>query len=166
MIKCHVLANPPVQFVTWTKNKRIYDPFDEQGVMALPNGTILIDKVQKCWDNDLQYSKCITFRIRGGKNLQQFFLQVSPKHAGEYTCQPYNIRGSQGKSKPMTIEIRDPPTIVRRPEAEYQRNVGGKVTMPCQAAGPPKVSISWRRVSLLFDLLPGGMSFQNPLKRR
>ena len=81
---------------------------------------------------------------------QHFFLQVSPKHAGEYTCQPYNIRGSQGKSKPMTIEIRDPPTIVRRPEAEYQRNVGGKVTMPCQAAGPPKVSISWRRVSLLF----------------
>ena len=77
---------------------------------------------------------------------------MSPKHAGEYTCQPYNIRGSQGKSKPMTIEIRDPPTIVRRPEAEYQRNVGGKVTMPCQAAGPPKVSISWRRVSLLFDL--------------
>ena len=57
MIKCHVLANPPVQFVTWTKNKRIYDPFDEQGVMALPNGTILIDKVQKCWDNDSQYSK-------------------------------------------------------------------------------------------------------------
>ena len=77
---------------------------------------------------------------------------MSPKHAGEYTCQPYNIRGSQGKSKPMTIEIRDPPTIVRRPEAEYQRNVGGKVTMPCQAAGPPKVSISWRRVSLFFRL--------------
>ena len=45
MIKCHVLANPRVQFVTWTKNKRIYDPFEEEGVMALPNGTILIDKV-------------------------------------------------------------------------------------------------------------------------
>ena len=72
-----------------------------------------------------------------------------PKHAGEYTCQPYNLRGSQGKSKPMIVEIRDPPTIVRRPEAEYQRNVGGKVTMPCQAAGPPKVTISWRRVNIL-----------------
>ena len=47
MIKCHVLANPPVQFVTWTKNKRIYEPFDEEGVMALPNGTILIDKVSR-----------------------------------------------------------------------------------------------------------------------
>ena len=45
MIRCHVLANPRVQFVTWTKNKRIYDPFEEEGVMALPNGTILIDKV-------------------------------------------------------------------------------------------------------------------------
>ena len=76
-------------------------------------------------------------------------FQVMPKHAGEYTCQPYNLRGSQGKSKPMIVEIRDPPTIVRRPEAEYQRNVGGKVTMPCQAAGPPKVTISWRRVNII-----------------
>ena len=75
-----------------------------------------------------------------------------PKHAGEYTCQPYNLRGSQGKSKPMIVEIRDPPTIVRRPEAEYQRNVGGKVTMPCQAAGPPKVTISWRRVNNLNNI--------------
>ena len=61
----------------------------------------------------------------------------------------------------MTIEIRDPPTIVRRPEAEYQRNVGGKVTMPCQAAGPPKVSISWRRVSLRFWFASTRMAFTN-----
>ena len=46
MIQCYVLANPPVQLVTWTKNKRIYDPFAEEGVMALPNGTIQIDKVR------------------------------------------------------------------------------------------------------------------------
>ena len=53
MIKCHVLANPRVQFVTWTKNKRIYDPFEEEGVMALPNGTILIDKV------NIMFNKCL-----------------------------------------------------------------------------------------------------------
>ena len=63
----------------------------------------------------------------------------------------------------MTIEIRDPPTIVRRPEAEYQRNVGGKVTMPCQAAGPPKVSISWRRVSLPFGLHVLGCQITNEI---
>ena len=50
----------------------------------------------------------------------------------------------------MVVEMRDPPQIVRRPEAEYPRTVGGKVTMPCQAAGPPKVNISWRRVNRLI----------------
>ena len=45
VIKCHIEANPPIQFVTWTKNKRIFDPFDEKGVMAIENGSIIIDKV-------------------------------------------------------------------------------------------------------------------------
>ena len=46
MIRCHIEANPPIQFVTWTKDKRIYDPFDVPGVMAMENGSILIDRVR------------------------------------------------------------------------------------------------------------------------
>lgn len=48
MIRCHIEANPQIQFVTWTKDKRIYDPFDIPGVMAMENGSILIDRVRIC----------------------------------------------------------------------------------------------------------------------
>ncbi len=45
VIRCHIESNPPIQFVTWTKNKRIFDPFEQKGVMAIENGSIVIDKV-------------------------------------------------------------------------------------------------------------------------
>ena len=46
MILCHIEAEPPIDFVTWTKNKRLFDPFETAGVMALKNGSLLIDKVK------------------------------------------------------------------------------------------------------------------------
>lgn len=45
IIRCYIDSNPPIQFVTWTKDKRIYDPFGLPGVMAMENGSILIDRV-------------------------------------------------------------------------------------------------------------------------
>eukprot|EP00095_Tigriopus_kingsejongensis_P006307 snap_masked-scaffold61_size441589-processed-gene-2.1 protein:Tk06307 transcript:snap_masked-scaffold61_size441589-processed-gene-2.1-mRNA-1 annotation:"protein turtle isoform x8" len=115
IIHCHIEANPPIQFVTWTKDKRIFDPFGIPGIMGIENGSILIDR-------------------------------VSQEHAGDYECTPFNIHGNDGSSKTMQVIIKDPPTILRRPEQEYHRSVGGKVAMPCRAIGTPKPDISWRRV--------------------
>ncbi len=46
MINCNIEAEPPTDFVTWKKNKKIFDPFDTPGVMAMKNGSLLIDKVR------------------------------------------------------------------------------------------------------------------------
>ncbi|XP_059095272.1 protein turtle-like isoform X4 [Tigriopus californicus] len=115
IIRCYIDSNPPIQFVTWTKDKRIYDPFGLPGVMAMENGSILIDR-------------------------------VTQEHAGDYVCTPYNIHGTGRSSKVMQVIIKDPPTMLRRPEQEYHRSVGDKITMPCRAIGTPKPKISWRRV--------------------
>ena len=72
--------------------------------------------------------------------------KVSQEHAGDYVCTPYNIHGNQDSSEIMHVEIRDPPTLFRRPDQEYTRSVGDKVTFPCQAVGQPKPKIIWRRV--------------------
>ena len=45
MVHCHIEANPEIQFVTWTKDNRLYDPFEVPGIMAMENGSILIDMV-------------------------------------------------------------------------------------------------------------------------
>ena len=48
MVHCHIEANPEIQFVTWTKDNRLYDPFEIPGLMAMENGSILIDMVSAC----------------------------------------------------------------------------------------------------------------------
>ena len=68
MILCHIEAEPPIDFVTWTKNKRLFDPFETPGVMALKNGSLLIDKVsQLSWE--LQLMRKILFADIGEVRL-------------------------------------------------------------------------------------------------
>jgi hypothetical protein len=46
IIHCHIESNPPYQFITWTKDKRIFDPFDHEGMQSLTNGSLFITKVR------------------------------------------------------------------------------------------------------------------------
>ena len=46
---------------------------------------------------------------------------------------------------PKKVHVRDPPTIKLRPEDEYMKSVGEKVTFPCSASGSPAPTITWRR---------------------
>ena len=62
-------------------------------------------------------------------------MQVTKAHAGDYTCTPYNTHGTSGTSGVMQVHVRDPPSIKLRPEEEYVRTVGEKVTFPCSASG-------------------------------
>ena len=45
IIHCHLEANPEYTFITWTKDKRIFDPFDLEGIQSLKNGSLFITKV-------------------------------------------------------------------------------------------------------------------------
>ena len=73
-------------------------------------------------------------------------FQVGDEHAGDYTCKPVNIHGSAGPSSPMRVVIKDPPMLIKRPDQEYHKATGDKVTMPCEAKGTPYPKKTWRRV--------------------
>lgn len=45
VVRCHVEAHPLFQFITWTKDKRIFDPFEMPNVGVLKNGSLLFEKV-------------------------------------------------------------------------------------------------------------------------
>merc|ERR1712001_58620 len=73
-------------------------------------------------------------------------FQVNQQHSGQYQCQPFNQRGSAAPSPNIRVIIKDPPTLLSRPNEEYIKNVGSSVSFSCQAAGTPKPEIHWRRV--------------------
>ena len=46
IIKCQTSANPPIKYITWTKDNRLFQPFKTAGIEALLNGSLLIDQVK------------------------------------------------------------------------------------------------------------------------
>ena len=53
VIHCHIESHPPFQFITWTKDKRIFDPFDMDEITTLTNGSLLINRVRSTPKPDL-----------------------------------------------------------------------------------------------------------------
>ena len=45
IIRCETDANPPITYITWKKDSRLFDPFNTAGIIALLNGSLLIDRV-------------------------------------------------------------------------------------------------------------------------
>ncbi|XP_078482019.1 uncharacterized protein LOC100184924 [Ciona intestinalis] len=72
---------------------------------------------------------------------------VIQSDAGRYTCTPYNIVGTVGKSPPTHVVIRDPPRFTIRPGGMYEQSVGSQLLIPCAGIADPTPSISWRKVS-------------------
>ena len=62
VVRCHVEANPPFQFITWTKDKRIFDQFEKPNVVVLKNGSLLFEKVTL--ENQGRYT-CTPYNVHG-----------------------------------------------------------------------------------------------------
>ncbi|XP_042640714.1 protein turtle homolog A-like isoform X2 [Tyto alba] len=65
---------------------------------------------------------------------------------GVYTCTPYNIYGTAGKSQPTRVLLKDPPAFTVRPKEEYFQEVGRELVIPCAAHGDPPPTVTWMKV--------------------
>ncbi|KAL4647477.1 hypothetical protein GN956_G8649 [Arapaima gigas] len=73
--------------------------------------------------------------------------EVTEDLLGTYTCMPYNLLGTAGKSPPATLVLKDPPYFSVRPGAEYRQDAGKQLLIPCAASGEPEApTITWRKV--------------------
>lgn len=63
VVRCHVEAHPPFQFITWTKDKRIFDPFETPNVGVLKNGSLLFEKVINFYLTGFTVSPLLIFRV-------------------------------------------------------------------------------------------------------
>ncbi|GAB6028109.1 hypothetical protein CHUAL_002328 [Chamberlinius hualienensis] len=78
VIRCHFDANPPIQFITWYKNKRLYVP-EEQGITRLGNGSLLIKTVTQ---DDQGLYTCTPFNSQGtegASGIMEVLVREPPK---------------------------------------------------------------------------------------
>eukprot|EP00092_Neocalanus_flemingeri_P027169 GFUD01029465.1.p1 GENE.GFUD01029465.1~~GFUD01029465.1.p1 ORF type:complete len:1258 (-),score=258.89 GFUD01029465.1:483-4217(-) len=139
VIPCYIA--PSFQFITWTKNDRIFDPFDQENCQADVNGFL---------------------------NFASITLDI----AGNYTCMPYNIAGSAGKSGVMQVIVHktlytgatvyssspeavfqvlnDPnmPRFLRNSSSSVTVDIRQSIRLTCDAVGVPRPEIVWYKADL------------------
>lgn len=47
VVQCHIKANPPLQYVTWTKDKRLLEPYQTKDIVIMNNGSLLFTRVNQ-----------------------------------------------------------------------------------------------------------------------
>ena len=76
IIKCQTSANPPIKYITWTKDNRLFQPFKTAGIEALLNGSLLIDQVNILF---LAFRPIFKAKIRP-KNVKSKFCPNSARN--------------------------------------------------------------------------------------
>ncbi|CAG7728054.1 unnamed protein product, partial [Allacma fusca] len=79
VVRCYIMANPPIQFVMWTRDKHLLEPYEEEGFAVMNNGSLLIDRVKETHQG--QYT-CTPYNVHGtkGSSLQmQVIVKEPPK---------------------------------------------------------------------------------------
>jgi hypothetical protein len=46
VVQCHIKANPTFQYVTWTKDKRLLEPYQTKDIVVMQNGSLLFTRVR------------------------------------------------------------------------------------------------------------------------
>ena len=90
MIRCQTSANPPIKYITWTKDNRLFQPFKTAGIQALLNGSLLIDQVSillvKYRDEEIYLRKegSLPYNCGGATNTRFLLLLTYSVEAIEY----------------------------------------------------------------------------------
>lgn len=53
VVQCYIKANPPLQYVTWTKDKRLLEPYQTKDIIVMNNGSLLFTRVR----NESSYAR-------------------------------------------------------------------------------------------------------------
>jgi len=87
VIHCHILSNPPVVNVKWTRNEHTLKHLDRGGYQLLPNGSLLIDHVKVSHEGN--YS-CKPFNSLGSEGTS-LPIQVLVKEPPKFNVTPDSI---------------------------------------------------------------------------
>ena len=96
--------------------------------------------------------------------LQDGSLRVNGAKEGSYTCILVNSAGGIKAQAWITVVPRHqlpPPLLTRTPPHTLTLHSGSRATLPCQARGPPQVSVKWLKDGKPLGALPHGVILSN-----
>ncbi|XP_035210600.1 protein turtle-like isoform X3 [Stegodyphus dumicola] len=120
VVRCYVQASPPFQFITWTKDRRPFDPNATPGVVTLNNGSLLFQRVTH--KHQGRY-RCTPYNIHGTAGTSNV-MEVLVREPPMYTMKPKEMY-----QKPVDSEIKLPCEGIGQPKPAitWRRADGSKL---------------------------------------
>ncbi|XP_046471646.1 protein turtle isoform X4 [Neodiprion pinetum] len=137
VVQCYIKSNPPLQYVTWTKDKRLLEPYQTKDIVIMNNGSLLFTRVS---ENHQGRYTCTPYNAQGTQGSSGP-MEVLVRKPPVFTVEPEPIyQRKVGDTVEMHCDAQEAegtqnPTIQwqRKDGAPLQRNrvkvVGGNLTI-------------------------------------
>nr|CAH7765601.1 unnamed protein product [Callosobruchus chinensis] len=120
VVQCYIKANPPLQYVTWTKDKRLLEPYQTKDIVIMNNGSLLFTRVN---ENHQGRYTCTPYNAQGtqGSSGQ---MEVLVRKPPAFTVEPEPMyQRKVGESVEMHCEAQEAEGT-QKPSVQWQRRDG------------------------------------------
>ncbi|XP_044748189.1 protein turtle isoform X3 [Coccinella septempunctata] len=120
VVQCYIKANPPLQYVTWTKDKRLLEPYQTKDIVIMNNGSLLFTRVN---ENHQGRYTCTPYNAQGtqGSSGQ---MEVLVRKPPTFTVEPEAMyQRKVGETVEMHCEAVEAEGT-QKPTVQWQRRDG------------------------------------------
>ncbi|XP_017720323.1 PREDICTED: protein turtle homolog A isoform X2 [Rhinopithecus bieti] len=141
VIRCPVRANPPLLFVSWTKDGKALQLDKFPGWSQGTEGSLIIALGNEDALGEYSCTPYNSLGTAGPSPVTRVLLKPLP--TGEQTQSHRRIERWRENEVETGLA---PPAFIEQPKEEYFQEVGRELLIPCSAQGDPPPVVSWAKV--------------------
>ncbi|KRJ97261.1 protein turtle isoform X8 [Drosophila yakuba] len=124
VVQCYIKSSPQLQYVTWTKDKRLLEPYQMKDIVVMANGSLLFTRVNE--EHQGQYS-CTPYNAQGTAGASGI-MDVLVRKPPAFTVEPETLyQRKVGDSVEMHCDALEAEGT-ERPTIKWQRQEGEQLT--------------------------------------
>ncbi|XP_023166127.2 protein turtle isoform X2 [Drosophila hydei] len=124
VVQCYIKSNPQLLYVTWTKDKRLLEPYQMKDIVVMANGSLLFTRVNE--DHQGRYS-CTPYNVQGTQG-DSGTMEVLVRKPPAFTVEPETLyQRKVGDSVEMHCDAVEAEGT-ERPTIKWQRQEGEQLS--------------------------------------
>ncbi|XP_046812408.1 protein turtle isoform X3 [Lucilia cuprina] len=124
VVQCYIKSNPQLQYVTWTKDKRLLEPYQMKDIVVMANGSLLFTRVNE--DHQGRYT-CTPYNALGTQGSSGP-MEVLVRKPPTFTVEPESLyQRKVGDSVEMHCDAVEAEGT-QKPTIKWQRQDGGALS--------------------------------------
>ncbi|KAG5318134.1 TUTL protein, partial [Pseudoatta argentina] len=123
VVQCYIKANPPLQYVTWTKDKRLLEPYQTKDIVIMNNGSLLFTRVN---ENHQGRYTCTPYNAQGTQGSSGP-MEVLVRNPPVFTLEPEVVYTKKvGETVDMHCDAQEADGT-QKPTIQWHRRDGGPI---------------------------------------